>query len=515
VGTTSLTNDEQASRGLSRTDLVVPVSLALLKLAIHLVYNRWYGYHHDELYFLACGKHLSFGYVDHAPIVPWIARLSDEVFGQSLVGLRLFPAVAGPAAVFLTGLLTRRLGGGRFAQAVACVGMLIAPMYLRTGNALTIPSFEPLFWVLCSYLIVRIVQEDNPRLWIWVGIVAGIGLMTKHTMGLFGFGLVVGLLLTRERRQFKAPWLYAGGAVALLIFLPNLVWQIANGWPTVEFVRDLNKDIMSGISLGQFFFGQVLYLHPFNVPVWLAGLCLFLLTPAGKPYSVLGWIYVSVCVLLILTKSKIYYLGPAYPALLAGGGLAFERFVSGRNRTWMKPATIGALAAGGIALAPVSLPIFHVDVADRYCRVVTLGKLGNIYEITGDLHGQFGWKERVEAIAEVYHALPDDEKPHTAIYSDDYGNAGAVDYFGEAYGLPNAVSGSMTYHLWGIPDHPVDVVLAVDVDADDLGSVFDDVQLARRIELDNVNPWDREFDIYACRRPKKPLREIWPQTKRL
>ena len=193
----------------NRSDWGFLAGLASLKLLVHLPVLGRYGYHHDELYFLACGHHLAFGYVDHPPLVPWIARLADTLFGQSLYGLRIWPLLAGTVAVFLTGLLTRRLGGGRVAQLTACLAMIVAPVYLRAGNLLCIPAFEPLLWVLGSYLVVRIIQEDDPTLWAWVGLVVGIGLLTKHSMLFFAFGLAVGLLLTPQRKYLRSPWLYA------------------------------------------------------------------------------------------------------------------------------------------------------------------------------------------------------------------------------------------------------------------------------------------------------------------
>ena len=234
-----------APPALGSGDWRFPGSLALLKVLIHLPILGRYGYHHDELYFLACGQRLALGYVDHAPLVPWIARLADELFGQSLYGLRILAVLAGAGAVFLAGLLTRRLGGGRFAQLSACLSMLVAPVYLRSGNMLCLPAFEPLFWTAGFYLVARILQEDQPRLWPWVGLVVGVGLLNKHSMLFFALALVVALLLTPERRQFRSPWLYAGGAVATVVFLPNIVWQIANEWPTVEFLRHLNRETMA------------------------------------------------------------------------------------------------------------------------------------------------------------------------------------------------------------------------------------------------------------------------------
>jgi hypothetical protein len=492
-----------------KSDLAFLAGLALLKLLIHIPILTRYSYHHDELYFIACGQHLSFGYVDHAPLVPWLARLSTTLFGESLFGLRIFSMLSGAAAVFLVGLLVRRLGGNRFAQAAAGLGMLIAPVYLRTGNMLCIPAFEPLFWVLASYVLVRIIQEDNPKLWLWMGVIAGTGLMNKHSMLFFGLGLVIGLLLTPLRKHFKSPWLYAGAAIAFLIFLPNLIWQITEGWPTLNFLLNLNEGVMSGISLLQFLAGQLLYLHPFNAVLWISGLVFFFFKKAGKPYRILGWIWLSVFILLVVTKSKIYYLAPAYPALIAGGGIALERWVLHRGRVWLKPAALAALVIGGVLMGPMSVPILNINATEKYIHTATFGAFKNIYELTADLRGMFGWKKRLETVANVYHSLPPEEQKHTVILAAGYGNAGAVDYLGKAYGLPRAVSLSMNYRLWGLPEGPIETVIGMDFDKETMGKIFYQVELAAEVRLENVNSWQNPFMVTIGRKPKKPLTYLW------
>jgi hypothetical protein len=498
---------------LTRADVAFLGALGLVKLLIHLPVLHRYGYHHDELYFIACGQHLSFGYVDHAPLVPWIARLATTLFGESLVGLRILSALAGAAALVLLGLLVRRMGGGRFAQVLACAAMFVAPVYLRTGNLLCIPAFEPLFWLACFYLLVRIIQENDQRLWLWVGLAAGLGLMNKHSMLFFGFGLIAALLLTPLRRFFRSPWLYAGGAVTVLILLPNLIWQARNGWPTFVFLLNLNSRVMEDISAVQFVAGQFLYLAPLSALIWISGLVYLLFSRYGRPYRALGWIYVAVFLLLLVVKSKIYYLAPAYPALLAAGGIAIERFTRRRRAAWLQPATVALIALGGLAMAPVSLPALSIDATDRYVDTITFGVFDNIYELTGDLHGMFGWPERVEAVTEVYDSFSPEEQKRTMLFAAGYGNAGAVDYFGRQRGLPQAVSFDQSYWLWGYPDGPVETVIGVGFSLEFLEQIYEEIEVAASVELENVNPDQTPFVVTICRRPKITMDQIWPQVR--
>ena len=284
----------------------------------------------------------------------------------------------------------------------------------------------------------------------------------------------------------------------------------------MTFLRGLNEGTMSGISALQFTAGQILYLHPFTAPIWIAGL-VFFFTRAGKPYRVFGWIYVAVFLLLVLIKSKIYYLAPAYPPLLAGGGIVLERFCERQQWNRLRPAAVGALVIGGLIFVPLSLPVMSLRTTEKYIHTITFNTFENVHELVGDLYSMHGWPERVTAIAEVCDSLPEDEQARTVIYTGSYALAGAVDYFGGEYGLPNAASGDMTYHLWGLPDHPIDNVVTAFIgrrDVDRLRQVFDSVEVAHSVKF---YPWDREqdepFRVFLCRGAKIDLHEIWPETR--
>jgi hypothetical protein len=504
-------NIQQAPR--SRGGMAVPALMAAFLFLLHLPVLTRYGYFHDELYFIACGNHPAWGYVDHAPLVPWIARLMTSLFGESLFALRLPSLAAMALAVFLAGLLARKLGGGRLGQALACLGMITAPVFLRTGNMLCLPAIEPLFWLLASILVVRIVQEDDPRLWIWVGLVVGLGLLNKHSMAFFGFGLAAGMLLTPLRKHFKSPWLYAGGALALLIILPNLLWQLRNGWPTLHFIMKLKAGVMSGISALQFLAGQLLYLGPFNALLWIPGLVFLLRSPVGKRYRVLGWTWITVFLLLLATKSKIYYLAPAYGALFAAGGAALENWARKKARRGRTTVLVLLLAGGGVLLGPMSLPVLDFPTTERYVRAITFGAFENIGEITEDLKGMFNWDRKVEAVAAAYDSLGPEEKGKALIWAFGYGNAGAVDYFGKKYGLPKAISLSMSYWLWGVPAGRGDVVIAMGIEQKGIERAFEKTEVYSELDLNPAHAWEKPFTILVCRHPRRPLKEIWLKNR--
>lgn len=504
-----------------RGDLLLIASFALLKLLIHLFFNRYYGYHVDELYFLSCGRHLDFGYVDHGPWVPWMARLSQELFGDSLSALRLIPALAGSLSIFLVGWMTRVLGGGRFAITLSCLGFLIAPIYLLPGNILSLPSFEPFFWTLSVLLLIRLIQTGNQRLWLWIGLVVGFGLLNKHSMLFFIAGLFTGVMATPLRKDLVTPWPWAGLGIAFAIFAPNLWWQIQNGWPTLEFLSALNRNTMSRISLTEFLLGQLLYVHPFNAILWLSGLGFFLFgirtssesALPGRYYRPLVWIYFTVLAILVVAKGKIYYLGPAYPMLFAGGGVALEGFTQAHSLRWLKGLLPVLLVTGGLISAPIGLPILPIEKLNGYVNSLTLGAIQNSSELTGVFHDQFGWQEKVAKVAEVYRGLPEEERKACVIACRHYGEAGAVDLFGPALGLPSAVCGHLTYYLWGPGPKEGKIAVTLGIPGEELHRLYDEVTLVTVVTCPDCSRWNKEAPIHICRKPRVTLQEVWPSLR--
>src|SRR5690348_7561927 len=267
----------------------VILGLAACKLLVHLYAGRHYGYFVDELYYLACSRHLDWGYVDQPPLIAFVTWLARSLFGDSLAAIRFFPAVAGAGEVALTGLIARELGGGRFAQGLAALATLCAPGILAGDNLLSMNAFEPLFWMGCAWLLIRMVKTGNPKLWIWFGFLAGFGLENKYSMLIFGAGIVFGLLLTPERRLLANRWLWIGGAIAFLIFLPNLLWNIQHHFPFLEIqanIRRSGRDVPLGPLA--FFAQEILTMHPLALPIWLAGLWFYFFSKSGKPFRALG-----------------------------------------------------------------------------------------------------------------------------------------------------------------------------------------------------------------------------------
>lgn len=479
--------------------------------------GRHYGYFIDELYYLACSRHLDWGYVDQPPLIALITWIVRSLFGDSLPAIRFLPAVAGAGEVALTAVITRDLGGKRFAQGLAALAVLVAPGILATGNLLTMNAFEPLFWMGCAWMLIRIVKTGNQKLWIWFGVLAGFGLENKYSILIFGAGIFFGLLLTPQRRALASPWLWIAGAIAFLIFLPNLVWNIQHHFPFLELLANIRRSGRDVPLTPLAFFGEeILAMHPLSVPVWLAGLWFYFFSASGKPFRVLGWAWVFTAAVIVTLSPRVYYLFPAFPILFAAGAVIWEDRLNRPYSLWPKLTWPALLVATGAVITPLAIPVLTPETFVRYTKALHFApppiethRLGPLPQIFAD---QFGWEQMVATVARAYSNLPPEVRPQTAIFAQNYGQAGAIDLFGPKYGLPPAISGHQNYFIWGPRGYTGESVIVMAGRQQDLESRFADVQKVASVYHPYSMPYEH-FDVFYCRGPKRPLREIWPQVK--
>jgi hypothetical protein len=489
--------------------------LAAVATLIHFLFNGAYGYFRDELYYAACGEHLAWGYVDHAPLAPFIACVSRALLGNSLFALRFFPALAAAAKVLLAGWLARELGGGKFAQFLAALTVLLAPIYLTFDNFLSMNSFEPVFWMACAAIVLRILNGGDERLWLLFGAVAGLGILNKHSMLFFGSGLCVGLLVTPARKQFLRIWPWLGAFLAFAIFLPNLLWEIHNGWPTIALLHTVIGGKYTHVSTWEYIWQQTLLTHPLAAPIWIAGLWFLLSDAKGKKYAVLAWAYLTVLVEMIVLNGKIYYLAPAYIMLLAAGAVWIELRALPRAGAWLKPAFVVPLLIGGFIAAPLAMPILPVVSAVRYAdfwgvKAVHVENVpqGELPQLFGDM---FGWQEQAASMANVYHSLPAQERNSAALLAFNYGEAGAIDYFGPRLGLPKSISGHNQYGIWGPRGYSGETVIAIGYPESRLREFFAEVSPAAHVSPRYAIPEESDLTIFVCRHPREPLPQMWPR----
>ncbi len=503
------------------SDAALVLTLAATACLLHFVVNlsvaRWYGFFRDELYYAACSEHLAWGYVDQAPLIAVIARLTRWLLGDSLFALRFFPALSAAAKVLLAGWMARELGGRRYAQALAATCVLIAPIYLTFDNLLTMNAFEPVFWMLCAAIGMRIVRQERPRLWLLFGLVAGLGLLNKHSMLFFGSGVFVGLLVTPGHRFFRGKWIWLGALLSFVIFLPNLIWEARHAWPTLEILQFVGKMKNVPVAPLSFVLEQTLLLHPLATPMWVAGLYFFLRAKEGEPYRFLGWTYLVVLLEMLILKGRIYYLAPIYPMLLAAGAVWIEQQIRARGWNWLKPAILAPLVVGGVLAAPLVLPLLPVEATIQYSNFwdvedvkVENHNLGRVPQLFADM---FGWENQVATVARVFHSLPPSEQARCTIFASNYGEAGAIDYFGAAYGLPKAISAHNSYYLWGPGSSTGQVVITLGLPREDLEPVFAEIEQVATINHEFAMPDENNLPVFICRAPKRTLQQAWPKLK--
>ena len=357
---------QQAGRTrLAVTGSALVLSIAGAFLVLQLATGARYGHFGDELYFMACGEHLDWGYVDQPPLIALVAWLTRHLLGTSVFAVHVIPALAGAALVWLTGLLAREMGGNRFAQALAALCAACAGVYLAMGHLFTMNVFEPLFWMGCAWLLIRIINTGNEKLWLWFGVLAGIGLENKYSMAFFAIALIVGVALTRHRRQLLSKWLWLGVLIAFVLFLPNLLWNIRHDWPFLELMHNIRasgRDVI--LSPAAYLVAQVMQMNPATFLVWLPGCVWLFFSRRGSAYRCLGWAFLVLLGIMIGLHGKDYYAAPVYGMLFAAGAIALEDAARKRWLAWVKVAVPAVI----LALTLLILPLGRSGDAGREVR---------------------------------------------------------------------------------------------------------------------------------------------------
>ena len=496
--------------------------IALGYFALHLATSTRYGYFRDALYYLACSEHLAFGYVDQPPLIALLGWITRHTLGTSLPALLFWPALAGAARVVLTATLARELGAGRFGTVLAAALAITPGVWWVIDHQFAMNSLEPLLWGGLALVLVRLIKTANPKLWLAFGAIAGVGLQTKYSIVAFASALIAGLLLTRQRRLLFTPWLLAGGAIAFVIFLPNLIWNIQNNWPFLELmqnVRATGKDIV--LPPVQYLLQQVLMLNPASFPFWFGGLVFLLFSRDLKNYRALGWAFLIAIAFFMITHGKDYYSAPAYVMLLAAGGVAAERLLNAARHSGLqrilKPACFLWLILGVVPLLPLVLPVLPIDQFIRYQSYLPFEVPKTETSFVGETLPQyyadeFPWPGMVAEVARVYHSLSPEEQKRTAIFGNNYGQAAAIDFFGPRYGLPKAISGHQNYFLWGPRHYTGDIVIVLGDEESDAREHFESVTVAATLN----NPYAYSYENYPillCRGLKWDLQTEWSRVK--
>ncbi len=493
-----------------QTDFVILLGLASCGILVHILFNGQYGFHRDELDFIMNARWLDWGYVSYPPVTPFFARVGLELFGESLRGLRVLPAIAQGIAMILAGWIARDMGGKRTAQIMTAIAVFIAPVSLMGGTVIMYFAFDYLWWVVVAFFLTRLLAADDPRYWLGIGAGIGFGMLTKYTMAFLVIALAIAVLVTSARKYLRSRWLYLGAALALLIFLPNLIWQIRHDFISLKYLAAIHaRDIEWGRA--DDFLPKQLYetTNPLTLPLWTTGLVVCLFGASMKRFRLFGWMFIGVFVLFLVNRGRSYYTAAAYVALLAAGTVWLEGWLEtlpGKRRQVGFGLLWAMLAVGGLIgiilikpIAPINSPLWDItsSVNDGVVEMV-------------------GWQDLTRQVADLYASLPADEKPRTAILAGNYGEAGALDLYGKEYGLPRVITGANSYWYRGYGEPEPETVIVVGFDGSYAGQFFRSCKYSGTV----TNPYDVKNEesthhtgLYVCREPRLPWSELWQKMQ--
>ncbi|MGA7161138.1 MAG: glycosyltransferase family 39 protein [Bacteroidota bacterium] len=491
----------------------------LVKLLLHFYTNAFagYGIFRDELYYAACSEHLSAGYVDQPPLSIFLFALNRMFFGDSLFAIRFLPAIAGAATVFLTGLMARELGGGRFAQSISSLAAVVSLILLAMDGFFSMNAFDLLFWAWTAYILILLMKSGDKKYWLHLGLLLGLGLLNKISVLWLGFGIFVGVIATPERRWLKTEYPYIAGIIAFALFLPFIIWNATHDLAHLEFIRNASGEKYSSLTPKIFLMGQIMLQNPVTIPLWLSGLFWLLFSKEERRFRTLAYVYLTaLAVLLFNGHSKPEYLSPAYTMLFAAGGVAVERWTSSGIVRLIRPA-YGVIVAAGIILAPLAIPILPVETYIRYADALGVKpstpegkKLDELPQFYADM---FGWEDKAAAVAKVFHSLSPDDQSKCALFGDNYGRCGAIDFYSKKYDMPKSIGPHNNYWLWGPRNYNGDLVIILGGDLKSKQEKFENVTIADTTTSAYAMPYENHLPIYVCRNLKMPLRTLWPKLK--
>ena len=479
-----------------------------------------YGYFIDEFYYIACALRPAMGYVDHPPLAPLILTLFQFIFGTSVIAIRLLPALAASASVFFTGILTKEIGGGRFAQCLAACTVAASPVIVAFGGFYSMNAYEPLLAILLLIFTVKMIKENNPERWIIIGVIMGLGMMNKHTFAVFIVILVFSLSIAGKWRLILNKWFAAGSLITLLIFLPNIIWQIQNNYPTLEFYKIITSYKNVYTPPLAFFLNQLLQMSPATFPVWFAGIIFLIFSKKTKDFRFLSVLFSGLFLIIMYSgSSRPDRLAFAYPAVFAGGSLFFEGLILKYNLKWFKGLIIALLYSGLLITVPVILPYFSYDTVGEYTKFLGLNtevETGNKPPLPQLIADRIGWKEKFNLVLNAYNSLPDSEKKETIIAAGNYGQAGAIELYGKKYNLPDVVCGHNTYYLWSKSKLHGNTVLQLtgDKNTDRLKKLFENVEIyPGEFASPYVTSHENNLRVFICKNPKIPYSEMLGKAK--
>jgi len=485
---------------ISKEGLIVLV-LVVVKLVIHFSTNTNYELHRDALLYYSLGENLAWGYTSVPPLIALISKFSTAIFGNSVFALRFFPAIVGGLSVLVIAKIIKEFNGSILAIVIASLAFILSPAFLRTNTLFQPVAFNQFFWLLSGYLIVKLIHSSNTKIWYLIFIVWGIAFLNKYSIAFFIISFLIGILFTPQRNLLKSKDFFLGGIIGMLIILPNILWQFSNNWPLLHHMSELQKHQLVNVSLLGFVIDQLMMNFP-GLIIWITGLIVFLFFKAEKKYRVLAYIYLLTVLIIILLRGKSYYTLGLYTILFAMGGYAVDKYF----KTYLRYLIIAFIIVVSIPMLPLSLPIYSHEKLEEYITENNLAEFtnrwedGKIHKLPQDYADMTGWKELSSIVINFYNTLSSAEKKDCIIYAENYGQAGAIKFYGKKYGLPEPISFSDNFLLWAPDTIKNAPMIFIEHDIGDIEFLYNNFELVNQVN----NEYFREdgLKVFYCTEPK-------------
>ena len=502
--------------------LNVILLIAILNLVVNFITQAFfaYGFFRDELYYLACSNRIQLGYVDHPPLSIYILAVWKAIFGDSLFVIRIVPVIISSATVFMIGLFTLRLGGGKTAIIISTITYMTAPIFLGMNTIYSMNSFDFFFWITSAYIFLKIIQQGavpttvgNSKLWIILGVVLGLGLLNKTSVFWLGAGIFAGTIFTPLRKDLKTKYPYIAALIALLIFSPFIIWNLNHDLAHLEFMRNAASRKYGGLSPISFILDQILILNPPTIFIWLPGIVFYFLRKEAKQYRAIGFIWLTTFIILFINMhSKGEYIAAAYQILFAAGAVLIERWSALSNRFWIKYSVITPVVLSGILISPLARPLLSPETFIKYQSALGMEPTSNegmqLEELPQFYADMFGWEDLAQDVSKVYQSLSEDERKTTVVYCSNYGRAGAIEYFSKKYPLPKVVCPHNSYWYWWNEAGTTTTIIIIGGDMEDHLESLEKVESAGLHKERYAMPYENNLTIFIGRGLKRSVPEI-------
>ena len=481
------------------TEWIIIIGFIITKLTIHFLTNTNYGLHRDALLYYSLGENLAWGYVSVPPLIAIFSSISTFLFGNTVFAIRFFPAITGGLSVIFIAKIVKELKGSNLAIIIALIAFIVSPAFLRSNTLFQPVSFNQFFWLLSGYFVTKLIHTQNPKFWYYLFICWGVAFLNKYSITFFILATLISLSLTPHRKLIVSKQFIIAGFISVLIILPNLFWQYNHNWPVVHHMSELQRTQLVNVSIAGFIIDQLIMNLP-GLIVWLTGVIVFLFFKQEKQYRALAFIYLFTVLTILLLRGKPYYTLGLYPILFALGGYAVDKYF----KKILKYGLIPFMLILAFPMLPLSLPIYNLAAMEEFTKPMAeftnRWEDGVVHNLPQDYADMTGWDELADIVTMFYNSLTEKEKTECIIYAENYGQAGAINFYGKKNNIPSPISFNDNFLLWAPDTIKNSPLIYINHEVGDIEFLFD--SYTKIGQVDNKYFRENGVQVYYCTHPK-------------